>query len=515
MKLSGEVASGSADSLGLWRNSILVFAVSLAWLVFLYRDTALDMATIWYRSETFNHGFIVFPIAFWLIWTRRFHLALLVPKSSFVAIPLLALVGGGWLLGDLASVNAVTQFAFVLMLVLLVPAVFGFHVAKAIAFPLFFMFFAVPVGEFAIPLLMEWTARFTVFAVRLTGIPVLQDGMQFVLSSGRWSVIEACSGVRYLIASTCVGTLYAYLNYVSLRRRLIFIAVSIVVPVVANWLRAYMIVMIGHLSNGKLAAGVDHLIYGWVFFGVVIMIMFMIGARWTEVEAKPEKAMTVGNAGAVAPALGVLALCTVILMLTMAAPHWVQSAVSRSSQGAVPKLAQISNLPAWAPGAPPVDWHPSYQNPPAELAQSFERAGMRIGLYVVFYRNQGYSSKLVTSTNTIVTSQDPNWLRLATRSREETFGGQLNKVHVEDLKGSDDDVISVWRWYWINGRLTSSDVVAKIYTVLSLLSGKGDDSAAIFVYGRKDAGGDEAIAAFVQDAAGPIENILRETSAKR
>jgi hypothetical protein len=30
---------------------------------------------------------------------------------------------------------------------------------------------------------------------------------------------------------------------------------------------------------------VDHLIYGWVFFGIVIMIMFMIGARWSEPEA--------------------------------------------------------------------------------------------------------------------------------------------------------------------------------------------------------------------------------------
>jgi len=39
------------------------------------------------------------------------------------------------------------------------------------------------------------------------------------------------------------------------------------VPIIANWLRAYMIVMIGHLSGNKLAVGVDHLIYGWLFFG--------------------------------------------------------------------------------------------------------------------------------------------------------------------------------------------------------------------------------------------------------
>jgi hypothetical protein len=55
-----------------------------------------------------------------------------------------------------------------------------------------------------------------------------------------------------------------------------------VVPVIANGLRAYMIVMIGHLSGMALATGVDHLIYGWLFFGLVMFIMFWIGSYWRE-----------------------------------------------------------------------------------------------------------------------------------------------------------------------------------------------------------------------------------------
>jgi hypothetical protein len=45
------------------------------------------------------------------------------------------------------------------------------------------------------------------------GHPGLPRGLQFVIPSGSWSVIEACSGVRYLIASFMVGALFAYLNY--------------------------------------------------------------------------------------------------------------------------------------------------------------------------------------------------------------------------------------------------------------------------------------------------------------
>ena len=175
-----------------------------------------------------------------------------------------------------------TQFALVATLILAIISTLGISVSRQIAFPLAFLLLSVPIGDFMMPKLMEWTAWFTVLALRASGIPVYQEGLQFVIPSGNWSVVEACSGIRYIIASVTVGTLFAYLNYVTLRRRLIFIAISFIVPVIANWLRAYMIVMIGHLSGNKLAVGVDHLIYGWVFFGIVIMAMFAIGARWSE-----------------------------------------------------------------------------------------------------------------------------------------------------------------------------------------------------------------------------------------
>src|SRR5690606_24456170 len=105
------------------------------------------------------------------------------------------------------------------------------------------------------------------------------------IPSGDWSVVEGCSGLRYLIASITLGCLYAYLTYRSQVRRLVFVAVALIFPVIANGLRAYMIVMIAHLSDMKLALGVDHFIYGWVFFGLVMLLMFWIGSFWSESQA--------------------------------------------------------------------------------------------------------------------------------------------------------------------------------------------------------------------------------------
>jgi len=248
-----------------WSVALPALVVTLLAILVLYRETAMAMVEIWARSDTFMHGFIVPPITLWLIWRIRNNIALLTPRPNAWVLLMLAATGFVWLLGELATVGTLSQFALITMLVLSVPAVLGFQVAKRITFPLAYLFFAVPFGEFALPQMMEWTANFTILGLRLSGIPVYREGLQFVIPSGSWSVVEACSGVRYIIASLTVGTLFAYLSYHSFKRRLIFICVAFIVPLIANWVRAYMIVMIGHLSGNKLAVGVDHLIYGWAF----------------------------------------------------------------------------------------------------------------------------------------------------------------------------------------------------------------------------------------------------------
>ncbi len=264
-----------------WLPATLTLAA--VWLVLglLYTDTVATMVGIWYRSETFAHAFLVPPISAWLIWRQRAQLARLNPQPQPWLLAGLAVAAVGWLLADLVKVNSASQLAWMAMLVLSVPAVLGLAVASAILFPLLFLFFAVPVGEFMLPYMMEWTADFTVYALRMSGIPVYREGLQFVIPSGSWSVVEACSGVRYLIASFMVGTLFAYLNYRSTKRRVIFIIASLLIPILANWLRAYMIVMLGHLSGNTIAVGVDHLLYGRLFFGVVGMLMFYMGGRWS------------------------------------------------------------------------------------------------------------------------------------------------------------------------------------------------------------------------------------------
>ena len=158
------------------------------------------------------------------------------------------------MLGSLVASNAATQFGFAFLLLASVPLILGSQVGNCLSFPLAFLLFAVPLGT-PTPILMERTADFTVMALRATGVPVYREGLHFIIPSGAWSVIEACSGIRYLLASVMVGTLFGYLNYQSLKKRVLFMGVAVLTPLIANWLRAPTIVMIGHLSGNELATG--------------------------------------------------------------------------------------------------------------------------------------------------------------------------------------------------------------------------------------------------------------------
>jgi exosortase A len=497
-----------------WKQAFAaIILVELA-LIGLYFDTARAMAEIWWRSETFNHAFLVPLITLWLIWEKRHALAREVPRPAlWLALPFVGLAFA-WLLGELATVNAVTQFAFVAMLVLAVPLIIGLPAAKRIAFPLGFLFFAVPIGEFVMPKLMEWTATFTVMGLRASGIPVFQEGLHFVIPSGKWSVVEACSGVRYLIASIVVGTLYAYINYQSLKRRLIFVGVSILVPLVANWMRAYIIVMLGHFSGNKIATGADHLIYGWVFFGIVIMIMFAIGMRWREHEAELPPLSVADKSRLAGKQTGSLMLATLLLLGIGLTPPATMVAMNAGPQLPPPVLAveQLATNGWQIVGEPITDWKPAFANPSTTANVVLAKGEQRVGVFIAYYRQQNYERKLISSGNMLVTSGDRDWAQVGSGVRQVTLAGQPITVRSGNLRsniaslGAEPLRLTVWHWYWIDGRVVTSDYLGKLWLALARLGGRGDDSAAIFVYAQEP-DGEAILANYLSGAVSPAPTI--------
>jgi exosortase A len=482
--------------MGALTVGVLLILVGMFW------PTFLSMVNLWDSSDTYAHGYIIFPISAWLLWRQRTELAQVQPRPDLRGLILLAAAGAGWLLADAGSVNVVAQYAFIAILIAMVWTLHGRAFVWAAFFPLMFLLFAVPVGEFLIQPLMNLTADFTVAMLRLTGIPVYREGTFFSIPSGDWSVVEACSGLRYLIASVTLGVLYAYLTYRSTKRRLLFTLAAIVVPIFANSGRAYLIVMIGHLSGMEHAVGVDHLIYGWVFFGFVMLLLFWIGSFWRE-DDQPQSAAASSHATGSAPprpVLPVAVLALVVIGLWPAYATWLNS----RPLPAMPEL-QVESTAGWQPDAALTTWEPHWIGADRQLRQSYAQAGRQVILALDYYVIQRQGAELISSQNFMIPQTDPQWANVGERIASVEIDGQPREVRQAKLRGSNGQRLLVWQWNLINQRPMVNDHLAKLVLAFDRVRLKRDDGLSVLIATPHDETDLEAAAATLARFAADME----------
>ena len=502
----GATIAAPNPSMSRARAAMLVLALLAPFA--LYFGTVRSIVGLWNSSETFAHGYVILPISLWLIWRRRENFSLYPVQPWAPGLALVALLGAGWLAAQLGEVQVVSQYTFVAMFPAIALALLGPRLAGSLAFPLLFLLFAVPFGEIFVEPLIHFTADFTVAAVRATGIPVLRSGTRFELPTGNWSVVEACSGVRYLISSITLGCLYAYLTYRSMARRALFIGLSIVVPIIANGLRAYMIVMIGHLSGMELATGVDHLIYGWLFFGLVMFIMFWIGSYWRE-DTETLAAAGAADAQAAAGAGAGRRIPAMAGYVILAAALWPALALigERSNQNPLP--VAFRDVPVSWPAAPEfADWKPDYMAPDATLHRSYQAGATPVALTVLYYRNQDRRKSLISSINRLAGYKD-SWHAVESAARTVSFAGRPLALRETILRQPGGNIM-VWSWIWIGGHYTSSDIAGKLYQASAKALLRGDDGAAIMLSAPADdpARARAALQRFVQEQGPALDRSL-------
>ncbi|MDQ1921935.1 exosortase A [Massilia pseudoviolaceinigra] len=497
-------------------QSLLIGAV-LLFPFLAYFETAASIVNIWDSSGTFAHGYVILPISLWLIWGRRDALRAMPVQPWWPALVLLAGCGAAWLLGEMGEVQIVRHYAFVAMLPLSALAILGMPIARSLAFPLAFMLFAVPFGDVFIEPLIGMTANFTVDALIATGIPVFREGNNFSIPTGNWSVVEACSGVRYLISSVTLGCLYAYLTYRTTWRRALFIAASIIVPIFANGARAYLIVMIGHLSGMTLAVGFDHLIYGWVFFGFVMFLLFWIGAIWRE-DTAPAADAAAAPAVPDAPPAPLNKLLPAALAIVACVGIWpaYHYYLEKTEPAAAPVV--LTEVATRAPRGPAfVDWTPAFPTASAELQQFHAQDGVGVGVKLLYYRKPPKGTKLITTTNRLSPVEDPVWRTITTVVRDEAIGERGLRLRESSMSGPGGKML-VWHWYWIDGSTTSNDYVGKLLQIRQKLLHASDDGAAVMIFAPYDENPEPArvaMRAFLKGDLAAIEAALAANTRPR
>lgn len=493
---------------GRWQRPLQLLGGAWAALLLLFWRDAVDMVGIWWNSSAFNHCLLIIPVLIWLVVQRKDLLSELTPRPWWPALLYGAAGAGGWLLGDAAGVALARQLGLVMMLQGSVAAILGFQVARGLLFPLFFMFFLVPFGEELVPPLQTLTAEMCMALLGLFGIPAHIDGIFITTPGGYFRVAEACSGIEFLIAMITLGTLVANLCYHRWSRRIAFMAACVIVPVLANGIRAFGTIYIAQRVGVGFAAGFDHIVFGWIFFAIVIAIV--IGGAWRtfdksgDAPAFDPAALQADVGRSIAPGMAVAAV------LAMAAIPMGWSAFVANRPSPIPARITMPQVPGWqiVPYAPRKPWTPRFDGANHYLFGRYQNAaGQHVDLFAVVYDRQAEGRELVGYGQGAI---DPvghwSWA-------ENMPAPAKGKAEYIKTKGLTRDVVSFYR---IDGITTGSATKVKLATMKTRLFGGHQQAVAILVSAERD--GDRsnrpAIDVFTRDM-GNIDKVADQMAGLR
>jgi exosortase A len=278
-----------------WTAPLVRLAAAWAVLFILTRAEWRAMAHQWWDIDTYSHIILVPPILAWLVWLRRDELIKVAPTAWWPGLCATFLGLMAWLAGRAGDIDLVAQAGTVLALMGSTVTFLGPQAALVLAFPLAYALFLVPFGDEIVVPLQQVTARLAVGLTHASGVPATLDGFFIDTPAGRFVVAQECSGVKFLIAMIALSTLVAWTSYKSWRRRIAFVTAAAVVSILANGVRAWGTIYVAQYIGAERAGGFDHIIYGWVFFAVIVAAVLAAGWRFFEREPR-EAGLTAGEA---------------------------------------------------------------------------------------------------------------------------------------------------------------------------------------------------------------------------
>ncbi len=474
-----------------WRIHVIQFVLLIATLCAAQWSTLTNMVEIWYHTTTYNHGFIVVPVSVYLVWRRRGELASAIPSNAYSSLLPLLLCSIFGLIGELSGVNLARHIGFVGALMCLIPLSFGWPVTRRFIFPVLFLSFMIPVGDFLIAPLQILTADVSVWMIQMTGVPVYREGLMIELSSGLWEVAEACAGVRFLIANIFVATVFAYLSYDKAWKWVLFAILAVAIPIGANCIRAYGIMMLAHATDNALAVGVDHLVYGWVFFSLVMLIMLWVGTKFADrqledpvyIEADNNKNHSQGGLGIAIAGSLMIAGAPAFAAISKPVPTAMPSALIK------PMIPENWQIIPWD-GDAPDRWIPRFDGADRAEIERLSNGTETLDMVVTYYTHQRDGSEALHYSNRF--DDDTIWVRAGVgntilKTGETGLPGVArrdNLTYFQQTSNSSGTIFSsrlVTSWVWVGGSLTADPLTAKLAGMKARLSG-GQAGAAVVAF---------------------------------
>jgi exosortase A len=467
---------------------VIAGIIFVVWII-IFHAGIISAARVWWVSEIYSHGFFILPITGYFIWRKKDQLAVLSPQPAYWAIFPLLFSSLIYILGVAGDISLFQHVGIFSILPLTIWLVYGTPIAKTILLPLVFILFSIPFGEEFIPLLQRVTADLSVWIVKLIDVPVFRNGLYIEIPNGRFIVAEACSGVRFFVGASVFGAIYAYVSYKSRMRQFVFFGISLIVPIIANSIRVSAIILIGYFSDMKYATGTDHIVYGWLFFAIVIILLITIGNLWADKPVSPNIVIAgendqVKGVGWSNSRIAVTVGISMIMYISVFA--WSEY-INITKQNFI-QLAKMTK--GTLQNVQDEYWRPKFEDATESTYRIFNlENGNKVDYYSAYYKFNTPNTELISSVNRIY---DPDgWTLKQKNSENITVGNDNIKALAYLLAGGNREYRIIIFWYEIGNLKTDNKLFVKLHqSVDALLGEPGSARVIIFSTTFKEDEGD-------------------------
>jgi exosortase len=248
-------------------------AGAVAWFAVaavLYGPLFPRLVADWGTDPMYSHGFLVIPIAAWLVWRRR---------DAWRSMPAQPANGGAWILllglatltaGTLGAELFLTRVSLIPVVAGTIAYVYGWRRLRLVAFPLVFLIFMFPLPTIVFDrIAVSLQLAASTLGERLlqaANVPVLRDGNLLRLAGGTLDVNDACSGIRSIVALVMTTALVGYLAETGTFKRIALIAASVPLAIALNGARVAVTGLTVTQFGMAAAEGIVHTVTGWLVF---------------------------------------------------------------------------------------------------------------------------------------------------------------------------------------------------------------------------------------------------------
>ncbi len=245
-------------------------AIALVWLA-IYFDVIRRLVGDWLIDENYSHGFLIPVVSGYAIWRMRDRLRSEPLRPAYgLGFGLMLLAVLMLFAGLLAAELYLTRLSMVVSLFALTLYFAGRRRAGLLSFPIGVLLFALPVpsivfNRIAFPLQLI-ASDLATRLIRWFDVPALREGNVIELARMKLQVVEACSGIRSLVAMMTLAVIFARFFERRWWPRVVLFLLVIPVAVFVNAVRVAGTGVLAHYHGLQAAEGFLHGFAGWAVF---------------------------------------------------------------------------------------------------------------------------------------------------------------------------------------------------------------------------------------------------------